>query len=118
MKGPSNERAGRGRAGAGGRAILRPAFRDGWLPFIVHLWTDVAIFSAAACAVVFAVLSQDPGGQAAAASPGDSRHGARSLSRSPLPPVAASTGAGRVAAIPSEGMLPARRFHAPLGTTR
>src|SRR5688572_13657273 len=70
MKQSLKERTGRGRRGADGRAILRPAFRDGWLPFVVHLWTDVALFSAVACAVVVAVLSQDPGAQAAAAPPG------------------------------------------------
>lgn len=69
MKGPLHERAGRSGRGSDGRVISRSAFRDGWLPFAVHLWTDVAIFSAAACAVVLAVLSQEPGAQAMAAPP-------------------------------------------------
>jgi len=70
MKGPLNERTGRAHRRVDSRAISRPAFRDGWLPFVVHLWTDVAIFSAVACAVVLAVLSQDPEAHAAAAPPG------------------------------------------------
>ena len=79
MKRSLKGRAGRHRKVTEGRATPRPAFREGWVPFVMHLWTDVALFSAVAFAVVLAVLSQDPGAQAASAPPPDSSVAARRM---------------------------------------